>query len=149
MNTKQSGQVLAFFAILLPIVLLPLSAYAVDAAFVSSRAASLQEATAQAAESAAQEVDVAALRRTSVLTIDAPSAIAAAGRQLGLSVPEAHLQSVVVSGAQLTMTTTEVIDLPFHFLSVTAVTLEARAAARLVGGYDSPSSRLPLPTNTF
>lgn len=149
MKTKESGQVLAFFAILLPIVLLPLAAYAIDAAFVSSKAAALQEATAQAAESAAQQVDVTALRRTSVLTIDAPSAIAVSGRQLSLLAPHAQVQSVVVWGAQLTITTSELVDLPFHFLSVAAVRLEARASARLVRGYDSPSSLLPLPTSTF
>jgi hypothetical protein len=148
-NARQCGQVLAFFAILMPIVLLPLAAYAIDAAFVSSKAAALQEATAQAGEAAAQQVDVAALRRSSVLTIDEASAIAVSGRQLSLLAPNANLQSVVVSGAQLTITTTEMVDLPFHFLPVAAVRLEARARARLVGGYDSPSSRLPLPINTF
>jgi Flp pilus assembly protein TadG len=147
--SRESGQVLAFFAILLPILLLPLTAYAVDAAFVSTRAAALQEATAQAAEAAAQQLDVAAFRSSSAVSVHRPSAMAVAGQQLSLSAPEAAVQSVVVRGAEVTITTAEVVTLPFNFLPVATVRLEARASARLVGGYDSPSSRLPLPTSTF
>ena len=51
---RESGQVLAFFALVLPIVLVPVGAYAVDATIVASREAALQAATAQAAETAAQ-----------------------------------------------------------------------------------------------
>ena len=149
MGRSQEGQVLAFFAILLPIVLLPVAAYAVDAAFVSTRAASLQEATAQAAEAAAQQVDVTALRSRSMLVIDTATAVALANDELRRSVPGAKVESVVVVGAQVTLITAEVVTLPFNFLPASSIRLEARASARLVGGYDSPSSRLPLPTSTF
>ena len=145
----ERGQVLAFFAILLPIVLLPMVAYAVDAAFVSTRASALQEATMQAAEAASQEADVGVLRSRSELVINASRARSVAAESIRLSEPHAQIRSVVVTGATVTVTATELIKLPFTFLPATAFRLEARASARLVAGYDSPSSRLPLPTNTF
>jgi hypothetical protein len=149
MNSCERGQVLAFFAVLLPIILLPLSAYAVDAAFVTTRAAALQASTAQAAEAAAQQVDVTAFRARSVLRVDAPLARAVAIRAISESVPEALVVSVIVVGTLVTVISVEDIRLPFNFVPVAAIKLHARASARLVSGYDSPSSRLPLPTNTF
>ena len=149
MSSRERGQVLAFYAILLPIVLLPLAAYAVDAAFVSSRAAGLQEATAQAAEAAAQQVNVAVLRSRSELTIDASIARTVAKQAMRESEQGARVLSVVVVGSVVTVSTEEVVRLPFNFLPAAAIKLSARASARLVGGYDSPSSRLPLPTSTF
>lgn len=145
----ERGQVLAFFAILLPIILLPLAAYAVDAGFVSTRAAGLEEATAQAAEAAAQQVNGDALRSRSELTIDASIARAVAIQAMSQSQPEASVESVVVSGALVTVTARELVTLPFTFLPAPAVKLDARVSARLVAGYDNPSSRLPLPTSTF
>lgn len=149
MIRNERGQVLAFFAVLLPIVLLPLAAYAIDAAFVATRAAGLQEAVAQAAEAAAQQVDISALRSGSGLVIDASSARAVATQAIGASDPRASVESVVVVGDVVTVTAGEVVRLPFNFLPVPAVRLDARASARLVPGYDNPSSRLPLPTSTF
>jgi Flp pilus assembly protein TadG len=148
-RAHERGQVLAFFAVALPVILLPLAAYAVDSAFVISRAAGLQEATAQAAEAAAQQADVDALRSRSELTIDVTTARAVAQQSLLRSEPGASLWAVQVSGAVVTVSTEEVVTLPFNFLPAKVVKLEARASARLVGGYDSPSSRLPLPNNTF
>jgi Flp pilus assembly protein TadG len=149
MISRERGQVLAFFAIVLPIILLPLAAYAVDAAFVATRAAGLQEATAQAAEAAAQQVNVAALRSRSELVIDASIARMVSTQSISESEPGASVESVAVAGAQVTVTAGELVTLPFNFLPVPAIRLEARASARLVGGYDSPSSRLPLPTRSF
>lgn len=145
----ERGQVLAFFAVLLPITLLPLAAYAVDAAFISTRTAGLQQATAQAAEAAAQRTNIGALRSRSALTIDATLARAAAIQAMSELEPSASLKSVVVMGAMVTVTASETITLPFNFLPVQAIRLDARASARLVAGYDSPSSRLPLPTSNF
>jgi hypothetical protein len=147
--SHERGQVLAFFAILLPIILLPLAAYAVNAAFVSTRAAGLQEATAQAAEAAAQQVDVDALRSRSELTIDASIAGLVARQAVSGSEPGAFVESVVVEGALVTVTAGEMVTLPFNFLPARAIRLDARASARLVTGYSSPSSFLPLPTSTF
>ena len=149
MSSPERAQVLAFFAIVLPIILLPLAAYAVDAAFVSSRAAGLQAAAAEAAEAAAQQADLGALRSRSELSIDAPIAMAVAIQSVSDSEPGASVQAVRVNGALVTVIATEEVKLPFNFLPVRAIKLEAHASARLVGGYDSPSSRLPLPTNTF
>ena len=149
MTRGDRGQVLAFYAVLLPIVLLPLAAYAVDVAFVSARAAGLQEATAQAAETAAQQLNVDALRSRSELIVDAQAAADVASRAVSDSEPEATVESVIVVGSMVTISTREVIRLPFNFLPASATVIHARASARLVGGYDSPSSLLPLPTNTF
>jgi hypothetical protein len=145
----ERGQVLAFFAVLLPITLLPLAAYAVDAAFISTRAAGLQQATAQAAEAAAEQTNIGVLRSRSVLTIDATLARAAAAQAMSDSEPGASVKSIVVIGAMVTVTASETIMLPFTFLPVQAIRLDARASARLVAGYDGPSSRLPLPTSSF
>lgn len=145
----ERAQVLAFFAVLLPITLLPLAAYAVDAAFISTRTAALQQATAQAAEAAAQRTNIGVLRSRSMLTIDTTLARAAATQAISDSEPGASLKSIVVIGAMVTVTASETITLPFNFLPVQAIRLDARASARLVAGYDSPSSRLPLPTSTF
>jgi hypothetical protein len=144
-----SGQVLAFYAVLLPILLLPLAAYAVDVAFVITRTAELQEATAQAAETAAQHVDVEALRARSELIVDGRAAADVASLAISDSEPEATVESVTVVGSMVTISTHEVIRLPFNFLPAPAIVIHARASARLVGGYDSPSSRLPLPTSNF
>ena len=147
--TDERGQVLAFFAALLPIVLLPLAAYAVDAAFVSARAAALEGATAQAAEAAAQQVDITGLRASSELIVDVSRARAVAMQSIDSSEPGASVQSVVINGATVTVTATELVKLPFALFPATAIKLEARASARLVAGYDRPSSRLPLPTSNF
>ena len=149
MRVRERGQVLAFFAVVLPVILLPLAAYAVDSAFIISRAANLQEATAQAAEAAAQQAEVDALRSRSELTIDATTARAVAQQSVLESEPRASVLAVQVNGAVVTVTTEEAVTLPFNFLPAKAIKLEARASARLVRGYDSPSSRLPLPTSTF
>jgi Flp pilus assembly protein TadG len=145
----ERGQVLAFFAVLLPVVLLPLAAYAVDAAFVGARAAGVQEAAAEAAEAAAQQLDITALRSRSELRIDGPAARQVATQLLRNLEPEASVDSVKVEGTLVSVTAGEVVRLPFNFLPLPAIKLEGRASARLVPGYDSPSSLVPLPTRTF
>ena len=149
MIRNASGQVLAFFALLLPIVLMPVTAYAVDAVVVSTRAAGLQDATVQAAEEAAQQLNVADLRAKGGLTLDPERARSSAVATVSAIEPGASVQAVLIDGNQVSVITGEVITLPLNFLPVAAVKLEARASARLVAGYDSPSSRLPLPTSTF
>ena len=149
MTNGKRGQVLAFYAIVLPVVLLPLAAYAVNAAFVSSRAASLQQGTAQAAEAAVQRIDLGALRSRSLLTIDALAARVAASSVMRDAEPLATVESVLVAGPSVTVFTREVITLPFNFLPVPTIVLHTRASARLVAGYDKASSRLPLPNSSF
>jgi hypothetical protein len=148
MTRDQRGQVLAFFALALPVVLLPVAAYTVDAAAVSGRAAGLQAATAQAAEAAAQQVDVATLRSIGALDLDSAAARLAASQTLAGEEPGADLEQVSISGVTATIVASERVDVPVPLLTRT-LTLHAHATARLVPGYDRPSSLLPLPTSTF
>jgi hypothetical protein len=146
--TGRTGQVLVFFALVLPVVLLPVAAYAVDAAVTASDYARLVEVTARAAEDAAQQVDVAALRATGGLVLDV-----AAARQIArndvTTEPSASVVTVGVVGGMVTVATAESVMLPLDFVGAGAITLRASATARIASGYDSPSSRLPLPVSTF
>jgi Flp pilus assembly protein TadG len=134
---NQSGQVLAFFALVLPAVLLPVAAYAVDATIVAARAAGLQAATAQAAEAAAQKLNVAAIRSSGALTLDQAATRVAVYQMLAEEEPGAGVDSSTVAGDQVTVVTSETVPLPFGVFA-RGVTLHARATARLVAGYDSP-----------
>jgi hypothetical protein len=145
---RDTGQVLAFFAVILPIVLLPVAAYAVDASVVSGRAAALHAATAVAAETASQQLSITAKRAGGELALDAGLAHTVANETIANEEPGASTDSVSVNGAEVTVTTTEIVMVPFNLFGG-PVTLHARASARLVAGYDSPSSLLPLPINTF
>jgi hypothetical protein len=145
---KQRGQVLAFLALVLPMALLPVVVYAIDAAALGARAAALQSAAAQAAEVAAQQLDAAALRSGGVVVVDRAQAQLVAGEILRAEEPGANLDLAAVDGAGVTVTASEPVALPIPWLQKT-VTLRARASARLVFGYESPSSRLPLPASTF
>jgi len=148
MKLNQAGQVLAFIAVALPLVLLPVAAYALDSAAVSARAAGLQAATAQAAEAAAQQVDVASLRSSGALELDDAAAQAAASQALTADEPGANVDQTSVSGVTATVLASERVDLPLPLLA-RAITLHAHAVARLVPGYERPSSLVPLPTSTF
>ncbi len=147
--SSQGGQVMAFIAVALAIVLMPVAAYAIDAASVSATAAALQEATAMAAMEAAQQLDPIDFRAGVGLTVDGGAARKVAHDVLTAEVPLASVSSVTVNGAQVTVAAGELIRLPFDFLPARLVRLEARASARLAGGYDRPSSRLPFPTSSF
>jgi len=145
---KQRGQVLAFFAIALPAVLLPVAAYAIDAAFAAQRYGELQAATALAAEAAADQLDVPSFRRAGAISIDPVQARTSASTVLLGEDPSARLVSLGVAGDEVDVVATETVELPLPILA-RIVAFTARAAARLVPGYDSPSSRLPLPASTF
>jgi Flp pilus assembly protein TadG len=145
----QRGQVMAFIAVALAIVLMPLAAYAIDVRTVSAAAAALQQATATAALDAAQQLDEVDFRASGVMTIDAVAAGRVARAVLAADAPSALMSSVTVSGAEVTVAASELIQLPLNFLAARMVRLEAHASARLAGGYDRPSSRLPLPSSTF
>jgi hypothetical protein len=145
----QHGQVMAFIAVALSMVLMPLAAYAIDISTVSADASALQEATATAAVEAAQQLDAVGFRASGVMTIDAAAARRAARAVFAAEAPTALVSSVTVSGAEVTVAAGEVVQLPVDFLPTRRVQLEARASARLAGGYDRPSSRLPLPISSF
>jgi hypothetical protein len=149
MMRGQRGQVMAFIAVALAIVLMPLAAYVIDVATVSAAAAALQEATATAAMEAAQQLDAIDFRAGGALTVDAGAAERAARAVLAAEAPSASVSSVSVSGAEVTVATGELVQLPLDFLPSRLVRLEAGASARLAGGYDSPNSRLPLPSSTL
>jgi len=94
-------------------------------------------------------VNVDALRARSQLIVDSEAAPAVAVQLMRELDPNATVESVLVTGTMVTISTREVITLPFNFLPGPATVIHARVSARLVGGYDRPSSLLPLPTNTF
>jgi Flp pilus assembly protein TadG len=134
---RESGQVLAFFALVLPVVLLPIAAYTVDATIVTAREAGLQAATAQAAEAAAQQLNIGPIRTSGALTLDPAAAKLVAYQILVNEEQGASLNSFSVTGVEVTVVTSEPVTLPFSVFT-RSVTLHARAAARLVAGYDRP-----------
>jgi len=144
MMRRQHGQVMAFIAVALAIVLMPLAAYAIDVAVVSAASAALQEATATAAIEAAQQLDVIEFRAGGAMTIEAGAARSAAWAVLAAQAPSASVRSVTVSGAEVTVVAGELNKLPVDFLPSRTGRLEARASARLAGGYDGPNSRSPI-----
>jgi hypothetical protein len=143
------GQVLVFFALVIPMVLVPVAVYAIDATVLETRAAHLQEVAALAAEQAAQQVDAATLRSGGGLIVDPANARAIVARAVAANEPQALVVSVDVSTTQVTVSLSEQCPLPVNLLSRSSVSLRAQASARLTAGYDSPSSFLPLPSKTF
>lgn len=140
---------MSFVAVVVAVVLMPVAAYAVDAVTVSAGEAALQEATAAAAVEAAQQIDATAFRAGRGISIDTAAARHVVVDVLAAEAPAASVSSVTVSGVEVTVATGEVLSLPFGIFPARAVRLDALASARLAGGYDKPSSRLPLPTRTF
>jgi hypothetical protein len=145
---RQPGQVLVFFALVLPLVLLPIAAYAIDAAVASAAYSRLVEVTVLAAEDAANQVDVAALRAGGGIVLDTAAADTAAETDLA-ALGAARLIEVEATGDLVTLATAEDVSLPLDFVGRGVVTLHASATARIAPGYASPSSRLPLPVSTF
>lgn len=138
MKSSESGQILAFFAVAVPVVLLPIAAYTVDATIVAGREAALQAATAQAAETAAQQINVGALRSSGALSLDPAAGRLVVDQTLLGEEPGASLDSYTVSGAAVAVVTSEPVWLPFSVFT-DRVVLHAHATARLVAGYESPS----------
>ena len=150
MRPARCGQALLTFALLLPLVLLPVAGYAVQAALLSDRDALLQAAVARAAEDAAQVVDVGALRGGGVLRLDRGAAAAVAQASLEGDDPHAGLRRVVVGAVTVSVTAEDREPRSFGgLLRAGAVTLRAAATARLAAGYESPSSRLALPCRSL
>jgi Flp pilus assembly protein TadG len=145
LSNFQTGQVLAFFALVLAVVLLPVAAYAVDATTVASREAGLQAATAQAAETGAQQLSIGAIRSTGALTLAAAAVSRVVAQTLLEEERGARVDRYTVAGTDVTVVTSESIALPFSVLTQT-VTLHAQATARLVSGYDSPAQSAKHPS---
>lgn len=143
-----SGQVLVFFALVLPLVLLPLAAYAIDAAVAAAAYSELVEVTTLAAEDAAQQVDLPTFRSSGVVEINGPAATAVAVSEVEAAAG-ARLTAVGVKGNLITVEAAQQVRLPLDFVGDGTLTLHASATARIARGYDRPSSRLPLPVRTF
>ena len=146
---RMRGQALVFFALVIPIVLIPVAAYAVDAAVVATGQAHLEEVAALAAEQGAQQIDAVVLRSGGGLMVDFVKAKNVVAAAVAAAEPQASVESVAVTATQVTVILKEQIVVPINVLSRAGVTVRAQASARLVAGYDSPSSFLPFPSNTF
>ena len=146
---RMRGQALVFFALVIPIVLIPVAAYAVDAAVVATGQAHLEEVAALAAEQGAQQIDAVVLRSGGGLMVDSVKAKNVVAAAVGAAEPQASVESVAVTATQVTVILKEQIVVPINVLSRAGVTVRAQASARLVAGYDSPSRFLPFPSKTF
>jgi hypothetical protein len=145
----QRGQVLVFVALVLPIVLLPAAAFAVDAASAAAVDARLEQATWSAAESAVQQIDAGALRAGRGIVLDQRSVDAVARDALAAADPNATVEGLTVDGLYVTVEAAKRLQLPLNFLGAPAVKLHATATARLTLGYERPSSFLPFSVNTL
>jgi len=147
--TSQRGQVLVFVALVLPIVLLPAAAFAVDAASAAAVHARLEQATWSATESAVQQIDAGALRAGKGVTLDQRFVEAVARDALAAEDPNATIERLEVDGLTVTIEAAERLQLPLNFLGAPAVKLRAKATARLTLGYERPSSFLPFSVSTL
>ena len=147
--TSQRGQVLVFIALVLPIVLMPAAAFAVDAATAAAVHARLEQATWSAAESAVQQIDPRALRAGRGMMLDERSVDAVAREALAAGDPDAVIERLVVDGLVVTVEAAESLQLPLNFLGAPAVKLRAKATARLTLGYERPSSFRPFSVSTL
>jgi hypothetical protein len=142
---RQRAQVLIFFALALPLILLPIAAYAVDASLTASTYSRLLEVTARAAEEAAQQIDVGALRSGDGITIDAAAASRLARLVVAGAEPQARVTGVSVLGQAVRVLTSETVVLPFNFVGTPSVDLHAQAEACIATGYESPTSIAIVP----
>lgn len=145
---RQRGQVLVFFALALPLVLLPVAAYAVDASVTASDHSRLLEVTVRAAEEAAQQIDVGALRSSDGISIDAVAASELARRLVASAEPDAQVTAVGVLGQTVRVMTSETVVLPFNFVGAPSVTIHVSAEARITAGYESVGRTLSPATRS-
>jgi hypothetical protein len=134
------GQALVFFALLLPLVLLPVAAFGAEAGFLAARQAHLSEVTAQAALDAAQQLDQAALRAGAGWRLDSAAAHVVAIRDLADQEPAAVLDAFTADGAQVKLSAHEMVPLRLaSFAGARSATLRAAVIARLTPGYRTPA----------
>ncbi|MGH7903703.1 MAG: hypothetical protein ACREPA_06210 [Candidatus Dormibacteraceae bacterium] len=142
----ERGQVLASFALLVPLVLLPVAAWSIEASLAGSRQARLVAVVEQAAEDAAQQIDQPRLRAGEGLAV-LPRLAESAARVDVEGEPGARLRSVTVAGDTVTVRASEWLPMTLAALvGWRGVTLRAAATARIQSGYGRPSSLLPFPT---
>jgi len=149
-NRSQAAQTLVALALFLPLVLVPVAAYAVEAALLATRASLLQAAVARAAEDATQALDVTALRSGGVLRLNPSEAARIAGESLAGQDSTARLDDVTVGELSVTVRAHDEVPLAFGgILHAGTVRLATVATARLTAGYRSPSSRVALPKRSL
>jgi hypothetical protein len=146
----QLGQTLAAVALFVPLVLLPIAGYAVEAALIAARASLLQAAAARAAEDAGAAIDIATMRSSGLLRLDPAAATRIARTSLLDADRHARLDAVVVESNSVTVRAHDTVPLSFGgILQAGAVTLRASAGAELRAGYLNPSSRVALPKRSL
>jgi hypothetical protein len=139
MNRSRAAQTLVAFALVLPLVLLPVAAYAVQATLLATRASLLQAAAARAAEDASQALDVAAFRSAGLLRLDPANATRIARMTLAEQDPAARLDDVTVGALSVTVRAHDAVPLDFGgILRAGSVNLATVATAQLSDGYSSP-----------
>jgi hypothetical protein len=135
------AQTLVIFALVLPLVLLPVAAYAVQATLLATRASLLQAAAARAAEDASEAVDVGTLRSSGALRLDPASATRIARITLAEQDPAARVDDVTVGKLSVTVRAHDTVPLDFGgILRAGGVTLATVATAKLTTGYSSPGA---------
>jgi hypothetical protein len=144
MNDRR-GQVLVFFALALPLIVLPAAAYAVDASVTASAHSRLVEVTARAAEEAVQQIDVTRLRAGGGISIDVASATAAAAAALASAEPSARVKDLAVLGSEIRLATSETVVLPFSVFGSPRVAVTADVTARIAPGYDTLTAFTSFP----
>jgi hypothetical protein len=127
-------------ALLLPLVLLPVAAYAVEGGYLAARQSELQWACARAVEDAAQQIDQQALRQSSTLQIDPSAAALTGSRTLKAVDPQASVGSYAIGATAVSATVTESVPSTLAFWLPRRIQVSATCAARLEPGYASPSS---------
>jgi hypothetical protein len=130
---------LVIFALLLPLILLPIAGYAVQASLLATRAALLQAAAAGAAEDGAQVIDVAAFRAIGVLRLDPARARRVVAASFADRDRQAQLDGVDLGSISVRVRAHDQVPMSFGgFLSAGSVRLAAVATARLAAGYGRP-----------
>lgn len=136
MAESQRGQVLAYLALVLPLVLLPVAAYAIAATTLDAQRGRFQAAISQAAEDAVQQLDEQAFRAGGPAAPDGPAAVAAARADLFGYEPAAVVDKAEVDGGQLVLAAHEQAPVPLAgFLPAAVVTLRVGVRARLAAGF--------------
>jgi hypothetical protein len=136
----KAAQTLVIFALIVPLVLLPVAAYAVQATLLATRASLLHAAAARAAEDASQAVDVGALRSSGAIQLDPARATRIARITLAEQDPAARLDYVAVRGLTVTVRAHDAVPLAFGgILNTGSFTLTTLAAAKLSAGYIRPA----------
>jgi hypothetical protein len=139
-NRAEAAQTLVALALFLPLVLLPVVAYAVQASLLASRASVLQAAAARAAEDASQAVDIGALRSRGALQLDPAEATRIARATLAGEDAAAKLDGVAVGALSVTVSAHDQVPLEFGgILRAGSITLATVATARLRPGYRDPA----------